>query len=129
MALSVLPDLLELFVDTVTIEPWLSDDRYGKPTYGPAFDCPARVIGRTRVAIDGDGQERVSHVQAMLAGNFGATPQDKFTLPVRFSLRPAVPTDLVARQPEAVAVDKQTDENGGVYEVVYFSPTPRNRGF
>jgi hypothetical protein len=122
-------DLLALFPDTVTVEPYLSEDRFGKASYGAAFDCPARVIGRTRMTMDTDGQERSSNVQAVLAGSFGVTPQDRYTLPERFSINPLDTSDITHRQPTAIAVDKETDENGPHHETVYFSPSPRLRGF
>jgi hypothetical protein len=132
MPKQLVDDLLDLMPDVVIIEPYLSQDRFGNATFDVAFEVPARVIGRTRVAIDTDGNERVSNVQAVLGGNFGATAQDRYTLPERFSVNPQAATDaekLIARQPRAIAVDKETDENGPHHETVYFSTSPRNRGF
>ena len=129
MAAPIYDDLAEMFPDEVTIEPFIGADRYGKPEYTSPFTVAARVIGRTRMALDADGQERVSNIQAVLKGFFGATPQDRYTVPARFSLNPLDPTDIEARQPRALAVDKETDENGAHHETVYFSTSPRNRGF
>ena len=125
---SLIADLSDLFADTITIEPYLTEDRFGKPTYGSSFECRAKVSGRTKTAIDTDGNERISNCQAVLAGAFGVTPQDRYTLPERFSLNPQE-NNIEDRQPRAIAVDQETDENGPHHETVYFAITPKNRVF
>ena len=125
-------DLAELFADTITVEPYLSETRYGVPTYGASFPCSAKVTGRTKIAIDSDGVERVSNCQVVIKGAFGVSPQDRYTLPVRFSINPLATTPeglLEGRQPRAIAVDQESDENGAHHETVYFAITPKNRVF
>ena len=124
----IISELLDMFADTVTIEPYLGENRFGKANYGPAFECRAKVTGRTKTAIDSDGNERVTNCQVILAGAFGVTVQDRFTLPVRFSLNPQA-ANIEDRQPRAIAVDQESDENGPHHETIYFSITPKNRVF
>lgn len=119
----IVPDLVELMVDTVQVESCTGSDRYGARSYAAPAQRQAYVIGRTRLVRGQDGRERVSTTQAILAGVFGVTVQDRYTLPARFSRTPQEtdPTRaLQARQPEAIAVDHQSDENGGHHETVYF---------
>lgn len=121
MAAPLIGELAELFPDDVTVEPFVSADENGDATYGTAFTVKARVIGRTKLVADSDGQEQVSSVQALLAGAFGVTAEDRFTLPVRFSTNSRNPSDLGARQPRAISIDRETDENGAHHETVQFS--------
>lgn len=121
MAAPIISDLLELFPDDVIVEPFASADENGKSTYSTAFTVKARVIGRTKLVADSGGQEHVSSVQATLAGAYGVTAKDRFTLPLRFSTNPRVPADLVARQPRAISIDQETDENGAHHDTVQFS--------
>lgn len=123
-------DLADMFGDEIIVERWLQDDNYGESQYDTANPqtIPARIIGRTRMAIDADGNEQVSNVQAMLPGEYNVSTKDRFTVPLRFSSAPFDPTNLVARQPRALAVDRSSDENGPHHEVVYFTIT-RSRGF
>jgi len=122
-------DLYDMFPDRITVEPFVSVDEEGNATYGtPVLNVPARVIGRTRTAAGPDAQEHVSNVQAMLPGEYGFTANDRYTLPVRFSLNPNDPSDLYARQPRAIAVDRSTDEDGAHHQTIYFAVI-RARGF
>jgi hypothetical protein len=121
-------ELMDMFGDDVIVEPFLSVDSHGVVTYGPPTTYPARVIGRSRMALDADGREHVSNVQAMFPGEFGLSAQDRYTLPVRFSSAPRDPDNLYGRQPVALAVDRSTDENGPHHQTVYFTLT-RSRGF
>jgi len=117
----IIGELADLFPDDVTIEPYNTADENGDTTYGTAFTVKARVVGRTKLVADSDGQEHVSSVQAVLAGAYGVTAEDRFTLPARFSTNPRDPSDIAARQPRAIAVDRESDENGAHHETVQFS--------
>lgn len=108
---SLIPELLDLFPDFVTIEKG-TRAQYGvfSPTGDAPVDVQARVIGRVRMVTDVGGRERVSTVQAWLAGPVGATVGDRFTLPARFE----------PNQPPAIAVEHWTDEDGPHHECVFF---------
>jgi hypothetical protein len=121
MADPITDDLADMFVDQVIVERFVSVTQSGDASYGAPETYTARVIGRTRLAMDQDGREHVSNVQAMFPGPYGLTARDRFTLPVSHSANPNDPTDLTARQPQAIAVDRSPDENGPHHEVIYFS--------
>ena len=121
-------DLADMFIDELIVEPFISSDSYGEPIYGAPRKIPARVIGRTKMAMGADGREQVSNAQAMLPGEYGITTDDRYTIPQRFSANPRDTSDLFSRQPKAIAVDRSTDENGPHHTVVYFS-VQRVRGF
>ena len=110
MADPIVDDLADLFTDTVTVEPVVGADGFGDTTYGPGVTRAARVSGKIMTVRDQGGQETVSTVQVTLAGAFGVTVKDRFTLPARF-----VPT-----QPLPIAVKEASDENGPHHETVYF---------
>lgn len=105
---SLLPELADLFPDSVTIDTGTTDG-YGAFSLVSTRTVPARVVGRVRMVRDQTGQERVSTVQAWLTIT-GASVADRFTLPARF----------VPRQPPAIAIGHSTDEDGAHHEVVYF---------
>lgn len=121
-------ELAELCADTVVVQTYLTSDIEGQASYGSTRTLIARVIGRTRLVLGSDGVEQVSNVQVVFPGPVGVTAQDLFTLPVRFSADPNNPSNLRARQPQAIAVDRESDENGAHHETVYFS-TGRLRGY
>lgn len=124
---SLIDELLELVPDVIGVEPFLSTDSHGEVTYGELVEYPARFIGRTKIAQDSDGQERVSNIQAVILGAYSVSPQDRFTVPERFSLDPNS-TDIRMRQPAAISIDRETDENGAHHSTVYFW-TGRLRGY
>ncbi len=110
MADPIVDDLADLFTDTVTVESCVSVDGFGNPTYAAGAARAARVSGKVMTVRDQQGHETVSTVQVTLAGAFGVTVKDRFTLPARF-----VPT-----QPLPIAVKEASDENGPHHETVYF---------
>ena len=73
-------DLLELLIQTVTIEHVTGRDGYGKPTYGSATVYPARVVGKVRMVRGADGVERVSSATVYLNTTDTLTT-DRVTLP------------------------------------------------
>ena len=110
-----------MFPDTMTVERHTGTDVEGTKTYGAPFTTICRIGGRTKTVADSDGRERISSVQATVPAALGLKPNDRYTLPLRFSANPGDPTDLAARQPEALGVDQLSDENGPHHEVVQFS--------
>lgn len=128
--MDILAELLAegMFPDKITIEPTTGSDAYGTKTYGASYIVDARIVGRVKIVADQDGKESVSSVQATLAGSFNVSAADRFTLPARFSSNPTDPDEIIARQPQALAVDQTSDENGPHHEVVYFS-NARQRTF
>lgn len=106
----IIPDLLDLFPDTVTLEEPTGFDKRGVPSaYGPARTVPARILGQIRRVTGMDGVEKVSSMQILLGGAFGVSPKVKITLPSRY----------VPRTPTVISVRPSTDENGPHHERVY----------
>lgn len=125
---SITADLIELAADVAIVEPFLNINEYGATTYGPAETYRVRAIGRSKLVMDADGNEALSGVTLVFFGEYGLTPYDRYTLPLRFSATPDDPNNLAARQPKALAVDRETDENGAHHTTVYFS-VARLRGY
>lgn len=128
MPAPIAPVLASMGVDTVTVEPFVSMDEYGKVTWGAPIDYRTRCLGRSRIVFDIDGKERMSGATVIFFGEYGFTVLDRYTLPLRFSAEPNNPSNLVARQPQCLAVDRETDENGAHHTTVYFSVS-RLRGY
>ena len=102
-------ELLELMIDTITVERQTGFDEYGQRSYGAPFVLEhCRIEGRTRRVMAQNGTEKVSSVTVYLSETPGLTPLDRVTLPA-----PWVPT-----QPEILSVERQSDENGPYYEAI-----------
>lgn len=74
------PALLSMLTETLTVAPYLSQDAYGNPTYGPAVAYPAREEWRIRRIVDQTGQERLSRARVFFDGNVPLTLRDQVTL-------------------------------------------------
>ena len=101
--------LRSLMRDTVTLEPYASQNKSAEETFGTAVTYKARVVGRIKAVIDLTGQERVSSVTTYFGASLTVTPRDRITLPAPF-----VPT-----QPKILAVEQIPDERGQYCTVVY----------
>lgn len=121
--MSILDELREFFPHEIVIERWVQDDEHGTPQFDEEHPLTvnARIVGRTKLVSAEDGREHVSSVQATLAGYYQISAKDRFTLPPEFSSNPRDPNDLTARRPQALAVDRSSDENGAHHETVQFS--------
>lgn len=128
MAAPIAPVLADMGVDTVTVEPCVSVDAYGKVTYGTPVSYRTRCLGRSRIVYDSDGKERMSGATVVFFGEYNLNTLDRFTLPLRFSADPRDVNNLEARQPQCLAIDRETDENGAHHTTVYFSVS-RLRGY
>jgi hypothetical protein len=128
MPAPIAPVLVSMAPDTVTVEPCTGTDVYGTVSYGDPASYRTRCIGRNRVVFDQDGKERLSGATVVFFGEYGLTVYDRYTLPLRFSAEPNDPDNLEARQPQCLAVDRETDENGAHHTTVYFS-VARLRGY
>jgi hypothetical protein len=124
----IAPMLQGMGIDTVTVEPYISTDEYGNVTYSAGVDYKCRVLGRTRSVLDQDGQEQLSAATIIFFGDYGLTTLDRYTLPPRFGANIDDPSDLPSRQPRALNIDRETDENAAHHTTVYFSIS-RLRGY
>jgi hypothetical protein len=111
MADQLIPYLLDMYRDTLTYEPPGGTDQYGDPApYGDPQVITCRLIGRNRMARDATGTEKLSTLQAEIAGHFGLNPEGRFTMPIRFN----------GIRPKAIAIESVPDENGPHHETVFF---------
>lgn len=101
--------LKSLMRDTVTIAPYLSQNKSAEETFGDAVRYQARVVGRIKSVTDLTGQERVSSVTTYFGAALTLTPRDRITLPAPFT-----PT-----QPKILAIEQFPDERGRYCTVVY----------
>lgn len=100
--------------DTVTIEPYVSQNKNGEATYGTAVSYRARVqdlasARRPQRVITLAGDERFAAVQVDLMGTPSVSVRDRITLPSRFAVT----------QPPILAVTVVTDQNGPHHVVAY----------
>lgn len=72
--------LLALLTETLTVAPYLSQDAYGKPTYGPSVTYAAREEWKIRRIVDQTGQERISRARVFFDGDVTLTLRDQVTL-------------------------------------------------
>ena len=82
------PALRAMLTQTIMQEPYAGRDAYGKPSYGPPFERPARIQLRVETMTDQSGQERVSHTTVVCDGDLPVTVNDRITVPD--GTRPAV---------------------------------------
>lgn len=111
MPAPILPELLDLFPDIVTIEEPVAFTTRGVPTgYGPARSYRARVLGNIQKVMGADGQEKVSRLTVLVGGTPAVTIHARVTLPARF----------VPQQPTVISTHTATDENGVHHVRVFF---------
>lgn len=72
--------LLALLTETLMVRPYLSQDAYGTPTYGPSVPTPAREEWKIRRIVDQTGQERISRARVFFDGDVSLTVRDQVTL-------------------------------------------------
>lgn len=72
--------LQALLTETLTVKPYLTQDAYGRPTYGPPVTYAAREEWRIRQIVDQTGQERISRARVFFDGNVPLTLRDQVTL-------------------------------------------------
>jgi hypothetical protein len=97
------PDLQAMLVHTVSVAPYLGQDAYGKPTYGPAVVRPARVEYEDTIVITAQGSARTNTSVVVLNGDFDLTERDKITLADGTS--PAIQRVARAYEPDSPVLD------------------------
>lgn len=96
--------LKKLLKQSITIEPFTSEDRYGAPTYGAAGSHAARVRGETKIVRTASGEEKVSRVAIWLDSDVTITSKDRITLPADFEVT----------QPPILAIEEYPGEKGTI---------------
>lgn len=74
----------ELLNDTITIEPWASQDADLKPTFGTSVSYPAFVELHQKHHMDEDGRQFTSSVRAIIRERLTLDLRSRVTLPSGF---------------------------------------------
>ncbi len=101
----------DLMPDTVIVTPGTLDAYGDFIASGQTLSLACRIEGQTRIIRDAAGNEVVSTVQVII-GSYNDLTADKhrYTLPTRYTPRAEL---------QALSIDKESDETGPCYEVVY----------
>lgn len=87
--------------DTVTYEPYGSEDAYGAKVYGTAKTVKARVEQLARLVRDANGREVVSNTRVILkpvatdGSAFTPTVKDRLTLPAGYTPQAPPPINVL----------------------------------
>lgn len=76
--------LLEMFEDTITIEPFAAEDSARVQTFGAAKTYPALIQRGARRTIGKDGREVISNVQVTIPERVAIDQRSRVTLPAGF---------------------------------------------
>lgn len=84
--------LKKFFVHTVTIRPWVSEDEFGKPTYGDACEYLAKIERQERATRTVEGITiRSRRLIYLYTTDTTITSKDELTLPAGFEpLQPKI---------------------------------------
>ena len=104
--------LLPLFTDSVNIEPFLSVDFNKVRTYGPAVSHKAHIVAHIEEVLRPTGDLVKSTHRVVLTKRTAVSVHDRITIPARFSIL----------NPEIMAVQEWTDENGPHHTTVFVGP-------
>lgn len=99
----------DLLPDTILVEPLVSRDDYGTPTYGAAVSYRGRVNGAQKQFVDLNGVQRLSQAIIYLGPSPVLSPLDRITLPATFT----------PSQPPIARIDQVADEAGPHHQKVW----------
>lgn len=102
-------EFITLMPHSITVKPWSSQDKYGKPTFGTAKTYTGRVVNKVKKVLDINGEERVSNTIVYLNTTDRIDVRDEMTLPAGF----------VPQVPRIIRVDRFPDENGLHHTVIF----------
>lgn len=102
-------EFADLMADSVSIEPFASEDRNTQAGYGAASTYQCRVVGSRKWIRNMQGQEVLSTVQVYLKSTDSIHPRSRITLPARFS----------PQRPPIMLVKLESDEGGAAYTAIY----------
>ncbi len=102
--------LAAMLGQTVTLEPWASQDSKGQATYGAAVSHRAQVTHRQKMVRTTDGREVIATTQVILAGAVSVTTKARITLPA----------SMTPTSPPILAVETFPDERGAVHTTVLY---------
>lgn len=107
---TIISDLADMFSDDLVVET-VAADAYGQfSVIGAPLTIRCHIEGNSKQVRDKSGQDVVSNLQIITAGYFSlTTDRHRYTVPSRYSSRVRL---------EALAIDKESDENGPCYEEI-----------
>lgn len=105
-------ELLELYVDTLVWESWLSADFSNVDTYGTPVNLRAKIDAKTEQVVRATGDVVSSTHSIALDDVYAIKPKDRITMPSRFPVS----------QPEIMAVLEWPDENGPHHTTIKVGP-------
>lgn len=105
-------EFFDMMPATVQVAPYVSDDQYGKPTYGADVAYSARISIKDELVRSHDGREIAARGKVYLFSTVPPittvpTTRDRITLPAQY-----VPT-----KPPILDVQPETDQ-AGIHHVV-----------
>lgn len=106
--MSGIADWLDLMPATVTVQPFVSRNADGVPTFSPAVAYRARVSNKQQLVRDMAGDMVVARGVAWLATTDALTVYDRYTL-------------ADGSTPKILSVDSTPDEKGTLFIKVYFA--------
>ena len=99
----------DLLVQTIPVEPFIGNDKFGEATFGAAVPYTGRAVGKTRLVRDFQGVERVSSYTVYMNTTNLFSPKDRITLPAGYS----------PQQPLILSTAIFPDEIGVHHTVIY----------
>lgn len=96
------PELLELYVDTITIEPFLGSNFENVKSYGAPVPYRAKIDAKTEEVVRDTGDVVKSTHSVAMDDVYPIDPRSRINMPVRFQIT----------NPEIRAVMEWTDEIG-----------------
>ena len=103
-------EFADMLGETVTLEPWQSQDQWGEPTYAAGRAYPARVEMRSRMIAGRDGKEVAARGRVFVGMDAVPSVKDRLTLPAAYS----------PQQPPLLDVAPVRDEAGLHHVVLWF---------
>jgi len=99
----------DLLHQTILVEPFAGNDKFGEATFGAAVGYTGRAVGKTRIVRDAQGVERVSSYTVYMNATTIFSPKDRITLPAGYS----------PQQPLILSTGIFPDEDGLHHTVIY----------
>ncbi len=105
-----LNDLVDLAQGSITVSPWASVDKNNQATYAAAVTYDCQIGGPVRFMHRESAQQMVSGQTLYVLTADQISAKDKITLPAGFD---------GSTTPKVLQVDRQSDEQGFCYTVIY----------
>lgn len=112
------PELLELYVDSVDIEPFQGEDFDNVTSYGAAVPYRAKIDAKTEEVLKKTGDIALSTHSVALDDVYPIDERDRITMPARFRIS----------NPVIAAVKEWTDETGPHHTTVKVGVRKRRKG-